>query len=121
MALAVHGRLTESTPYNMYGAVWNEYYNFDINTLTETDSQSGWFEIYGIDAYGNRVRVYEHGINLFGGKKYIFNNYGFPSLDERFIFEWVSANRLTGTIEVKTKDQYWGSGTKSYLTGYYTP
>ncbi|WP_319549360.1 hypothetical protein [Desulfogranum marinum] len=106
--------------YNMFGLNWNEYYHFDINTLTEID-QSGYFQIYGTDVYSNRVRTYGHGANLFGAEMYVFTNYGFSTLDERFVFEWSNSSRLTGTIEVKTKDQNWDESTSSSLTGYYTP
>jgi hypothetical protein len=107
--------------YNMFGVNWNEFYHFDINTLEEISNQ-GFFQIWGIDDYGNVVRAYDHGYNLFGAEMYIFTNYGFATVDERFIFQWNSSSTLTGTIKVKDKSTAsFEDGVHSDLTGYHTP
>ena len=100
--------------YNFFGIQWNETYYFDINTLRETDSQNGYFEMYGIDEYGIQVRVYEYGI----GSSYIFINYGFTGIDERFVFHWEDSSNLSGLIRIKDKSQSsWEDGLYTDLYG----
>jgi len=105
--------------YNLSGIDWNEYYFFDIKTLKENAYQTGGFEIYGTDAYGNKVKAYEYGLNAITGSfNYIFINEGFSTLDERFVFHWENSTDLSGLIRVKDKSENsWENSVYTHLYG----
>jgi|GEM_PF-6349870 len=99
--------------YLLYGVEWTEHYYFDMNTLQETSSESGYFNISGVDDYGHTVIAKEYAL----GSAYFFINDSFPSLEERFLF-WIDDNgNVSGTFKVRPKGAYSDQDVRADLYG----
>ncbi len=99
--------------YTLYGNTYYEYYYFDPGTIQETSSHNGYYEIFGTDSYGNSVRAYRMFYD-----NYIFINYGFEIIDERFAFHYINQDEVTGLFRIKLKTSSdWDEGDYTNLYG----